>query len=81
MNQLEQLETIVRLGKDISQTRGKDIFLYYLRLYRSKGFNKEQFELLMLKYNILKKEYLNVIDLLQKTEVIDLLITSILHPS
>jgi len=81
MNQLEKLEKVVQLGKEISQTKGRDIFLYYLRLYRSTQFNKEFFELLLVKYNIVKREYLEILDLLQKREVIDLLITSILHPN
>ena len=81
MNDLEKLELIVKLGKDISQTRGKDTFLYYLRKMRYEGFNKEFFELLMLKYQIAKKEYIEVLDLLNRKEVIDLLITSILHPN
>jgi len=81
MNDLEKLEKIVSLGKEISKSKGKDVFLYHLRLYRSKGFNKEQFELLLLKYNIAKKEHLEVLNLLEKREVIDLLITSILHPN
>jgi hypothetical protein len=81
MNQLEQLEEIVKMGKDISNSKGRDIFLYYLRQMRSTKFDKEKFELLMLKYNIMKKEYLEVLNLLEKREVIDLLITTILHPN
>ena len=81
MNILEQLEKIVDLGKEISRNKGKDVFLYYLRYFRSTKFDKEKFELLLVKYNLLKKEYLEVLNLLEKREVIDLLITSILHPS
>jgi len=81
MNQLEMLEKIVSLGKEISKTKGKDIFLYHLRQMRSTKFDKEKFELLMMKYGLLKKEYLTVIDLLNQKEVIDLLIASILHPN
>jgi hypothetical protein len=81
MNALEELEKIVEMGKEISQNKGKETFLYYLRSYRSTQFNKEFFELLMLKYGLLKKEYLDVLDLLNKREIIDLLIASILHPN
>ena len=81
MNQLEQLEKIVELGKEISKTKGKDVFLYYLNQYVETEFNKEFFELLLLKYNLLKKEYLDILDLLKEKEVLKLLITSILHPN
>ena len=81
MNDLEKLEKIVQLGKEISNSKGKDIFLYYLRLYRSTKFDEEFFKLLLVKYGLLKKEYLDLINLLNKKEVLDLLITSILHPS
>ena len=81
MNMLKTLEKIVELGRAISKTNGKDVFLYYLRQMRTTGFNKEFFELLMMKYGLLKKEYLTVIDLLNQKEIIDLLITSILHPN
>jgi len=81
MNQLEMLEKIIEMGKEISRSKGKDVFLYYLREMRLKGFNKEFFELLLLKYNLLRKEYLDIMDMLNKREIIDLLITSILHPN
>ena len=81
MNMLSNLEKIVRMGKEISQSKGKDVFLYYLNLYVSKGFDKYQFELLMLKYHIMKQEYLDVLNLLEEKEVLKLLIASILHPS
>jgi len=80
MNMLSNLEKIVRMGKEISQSKGKDVFLYYLNLYVSKGFDKYQFELLMLKYHIMKQEYLDVLNLLEEKEVLKLLIASILHP-
>ena len=81
MNILEELEKIIQMGKDIANSKGKDTFLYYLRLYRSTKFDKEFFELLLMKYGLLKKEYIETLDLLQRKEVIDLLVTSILHPS
>ena len=81
MNELEKLEEIVKLGKDISKTKGKETFIYYLTEMRYKGFDKAKFQLLMAKYGLLKKEYIENLDLLQKREIIDLLITSILHPS
>jgi hypothetical protein len=81
MNDLERLEKIVKLSQEIANSKGKETFLYYLRLFRTEGFNKEKFELLLLKYNIMKKEYIEITDLLNKREILDLLITSILHPS
>ena len=81
MNQLEMLEKIVQLGKEIHQSRGKDVFLYYLNLYISKGFDENQFKLLLLKYHLLKNDYLNILELLKEKEILKLLITSILHPS
>jgi len=81
MNILEELEKVVQLGKEISNSKGKDVFLYHLREMRSTRFDKEKFELLLIKYNLLKKEHLEVLNLLEKREVLDLLITSILHPS
>jgi len=81
MNVLEDLEKIVKLGGEISKSKGKDTFLYYLNEMMYKGFNKELFELLMLRYNLLKQEYIDILPLLKEKEVLKLLITSILHPN
>ena len=80
MNMLEDLEKIAKMGKEISKTRGKDVFLYFINLYISKGFNEDQFKLLLLKYHLLKQEYLSVLGLLKEKEVLKLLRDSILHP-
>jgi hypothetical protein len=81
MNLLEDLEKIVKLGEEISRSKGKDVFLYYVNLYISKGFDEDQFKLLLMKYHLLKQEYLNVLKLLKEKEVLKLLIASILHPN
>jgi len=80
MNLMTNLEKIIQLGGEIAKSRGKDVFLYYLNLYVSKGFDENQFKLLLLKYHLLKREYIDVLELLKEKEVLKLLIASILHP-
>ena len=81
MNMLENLEKIVQLGKEIVNSKGKDVFLYYVNLYIMKGFDENQFKLLLLKYHLLKQEYIDIIPLLKEREVLKLLLASILHPN
>jgi len=80
MNMVTNLEKIIKMGKEIANSRGKDVFLYYINLFISKGFDEDQFKLLLLKYNLLKQEYLDVLELLKEKEVLKLLLASILHP-
>jgi hypothetical protein len=79
MNLMTNLEKIIKLGGEIAKSKGKDVFLYYLNLYISKGFDENQFKLLLLKYNLLRREYLDVLELLKEKEVLKLLLASILH--
>jgi hypothetical protein len=81
MNLVTNLEKIIKMGKEISKSKGKDVFLYYVNLYISKGFDENQFKLLLLKYNLLRREYIDVLELLKEKEVLKLLLASILHPN
>jgi len=78
---MTNLEKIIEMGKEIANSRGKDTFIYYVNLYIEKGFDEDQFKLLLLKYHLLKQEYLNVLELLKEKEVLKLLLASILHPN
>ena len=81
MDQIQQLEKIVQLGKEISRSSGKDVFLRYLYEFLAKGFDRNLFVIMLMKYRLLDKSTYALVDMLEDKEVLKLLIDSILSSS
>ena len=81
MSMVDKLEKVVRLGQEIANSQGKNVFLRYLYDFLANGFDRNLFLIMLMKYHILTQEYLEVIGLLEDKEVLKLLISSILSSS